>query len=91
MSAHPELSAKAARKAYRHEVRMVAVRPRRAGLWLLAAAMLLFALPFAGVHSLGGWSPQFLALAAAALAAPLLAASVILRRRYVERRLQESE
>lgn len=87
MSARPDLSTRAARKAYKHELRMVAVRPRRVALWLVAAAMLLFALPLAGVHSLGGWSPRFLALGAAALATPLLIATVLLRRRYVERRL----
>ena len=33
----PNLGTKAGRKAFRHEMRMVAVRPRRWGLWLLTA------------------------------------------------------
>ena len=91
MSTRPDLTTKAARKAYKHEVRMVAVRPRRAGLALLGAAMVLIALPFAGVHSIGGLGPQFLAVVAVALATPLLVASIILRRRYVEKRLGGEE
>ncbi len=79
----PDLSTKAGRKAYRHELRMVAVRPRRWGLWLLTIGILLMLMPAAmGVHSLLGWSPLFLELVACALAAPLLVASVVLRRRY---------
>lgn len=79
----PNLSTKAGRKAWRHEMRMVAVRPRRWGLWLLTLGILLMLLPGAtGVHSIGGWSPRFLGLIAAALAIPLLVMSVILKRRY---------
>jgi hypothetical protein len=62
---------------------MVAVRPRRAGLALLAIAILLALLPVAGVHDLFGWSPRFLALCVSTLAAPLLIAAALLRARYV--------
>lgn len=83
----PDLSTRAGRRAYRHELRMVAVRPRRVGLTLLAAAMLLLALPLAGVHSLLGWSPRFLAIAATVLAIPFLVAAQRLRARYRAHRL----
>lgn len=84
----PDLSTKAGRKAYRHELRMVAVRPRRYGLWLLTLATVLIVMPGAmDVHSLFGWSPTLLGLGAAALAVPLLIAGVVLRSRYHRRRI----
>ncbi|MEJ7926773.1 hypothetical protein WG908_08410 [Sphingobium sp. AN641] len=83
MSRPPDLSTKAGRKAWTHEMRMVAVRPRRWGLWLLTAGVLLMLAPGAlGVHDLWGWSPRFLGLVLAAPAVPLLALSVVLKRRY---------
>lgn len=52
---HPDLSTKEGRKAHRHDMRMVAVRPRRWGLWLLTAGFLLLLTPSAlNVHSLFG-------------------------------------
>jgi hypothetical protein len=79
----PDLGTRAGRKAYRHDRRMVAVRPRRWGLWLLALGLLLVLLPGAtGIHDIGGWSPRFLGLVAAALSVPPLVASVWLKRRY---------
>ena len=42
---HHDLSTKEGRKAHRHEMRMVAVRPRRWGLWLLTAGFLLVLTP----------------------------------------------
>jgi hypothetical protein len=87
MNHHPDLTTKAGRKAYKHELRMVAVRPRRAGLLLLGAGMILAALPLSGVHSLFGWSPRFLALGAVAAAAPFLIAATWLRGRHHRRRL----
>ncbi|QUT06003.1 hypothetical protein KFK14_00370 [Sphingobium phenoxybenzoativorans] len=87
MSHHPDLTTKEGRKAYKHELRMVAVRPRRVGLLLLGVAMILAALPLSGVHSLLGWSPRFLALGAVALATPFLVAAALLRGRYHKRRL----
>ena len=76
------------RKALRHEMRMVAVRPRRWGLWLLALGALLLILPSAfGVHSLMGWSPMLLGLIACAAAMPLLVAGAVLRRRYLKGQL----
>ena len=51
-------------------------------LALLAAAILLGAMPFGGMHSLWGWSPRFLALCAVALAVPFLFVATLLRRRY---------
>lgn len=84
---HPDLTTKAGRKAYKHELRMVAVRPRRVGLLLLGAGMILAALPLSGVHSLFGWSPRFLALGAVALATPFLVVAALLRGRYHKRRL----
>lgn len=78
----PDLTTKQGRKAWKHDLRMVAVRPRRVGLVLLAVAMMLGAMPFGGMHSLWGWSPRFLALCAVALAVPFLIAATLLRRRY---------
>lgn len=87
----PDLSTKAGRKAWRHEIRMVAVRPRRWGLRLLAMGLLLMLLPGAtGLHSIGGWSPRFLGLVCVALAVPLLVISVVLKRRYRRRRTSGS-
>ncbi len=87
MSGPPDLSTKAGRKAWRHELRMVAVRPRRWGLWLLTVGVLLILTPGAlGVHDLMGWSPRFLGMVVASLSAPFLIASVILRRRYLNAR-----
>lgn len=78
---------KTARKALRHELRMVAVRPRRWGLWLLTIGLMLMLAPAAwGIHSLWGWSPLFLGMAAACVSVPLLAASIWLRRRYARQR-----
>ncbi|MFX4085032.1 hypothetical protein ACKU27_08000 [Sphingobium yanoikuyae] len=79
---------KARRKALRHEMRMVAVRPRRWGLWLLTLGALLLILPSAfGVHSLMGWSPMLLGLVACAASLPLLVAGAVLRRRYLKGQL----
>jgi hypothetical protein len=81
---HPD-SEKARRKALRHEMRMVAVRPRRWGLWLLTLGALLLILPSAfGVHSVMGWSPMLLGLVACAASLPLLVAGAVLRRRYLK-------
>lgn len=88
MPHRPDLSTKAGRKAYKHELRMVAVRPRRIGLWLLAAGILLLLLPMvADVHDIAGYSPRFLGLALAAAATPFLIISVWLRGRYHRHRL----
>jgi hypothetical protein len=85
----PDLSTKAGRKAYRHELRMVAVRPRRYGLWLLALGLLLMLLPMlTGVHSLFGWSPRVLGLGACLASLPLLIAGVLLRTRYHRTRMK---
>ncbi|MGC4250972.1 MAG: hypothetical protein QM605_05730 [Sphingobium sp.] len=84
----PDLSTKAGRKAWRHEMRMVAVRPRRYGLWLLTIGMLLIVMPSAlGIYSLFGLWPPFLGVAAMLLAAPLLVAGVVLRQRYRRMRM----
>lgn len=86
--APPDLSTRAGRKAWRHEMRMVAIRPRRWGLWLLTLGILLMLLPAAtGIHSIGGWSPRFLGLVAGTLAVPLLGISIWLKRRYLRGRL----
>lgn len=78
-----DLTTRAGRKALRHDMRMVAVRPRRWGLWLLAAGALMMVLPSAlDIHSLGGWSPSVIGLALIAVAVPLLIGAAILRRRY---------
>ncbi|NWK96758.1 hypothetical protein DM806_14025 [Sphingobium lactosutens] len=83
-----DLSTKAGRKAFRHEMRMVAVRPRRWGLWLLAIGALLLIAPSAlDIHSLLGWSPVWLGLVACLAALPLLIAGAVLRRRYRRGRL----
>ncbi|WP_066518030.1 hypothetical protein [Sphingobium cloacae] len=84
----PDLSTKAGRKAWRHEMRMVAVRPRRYGLWLLTIGMLLIVMPSAlGIYSLFGLWPPFLGAAAMLSSAPLLIAGVALRRRYRRMRM----
>lgn len=89
MHDQPDLSTKAGRKAYRHELRMVAVRPRRIGLWLMVAGLLVMALPLvAGIHSIAGLSPQFLGAAMMAAAVPLLIAAVLLRSRYHVQRMR---
>jgi predicted transporter len=86
---HPDLSTRAGRRAYRHELRMVAVRPRRVGLGLLLAGLVVMALPLAaGIHAIAGFSPQFLGLAMAALGVPFLIAGMALRTRYHRRRMQ---
>lgn len=85
---HPDLSTKEGRKAHRHEMRMVAVRPRRWGLWLLTAGFLLLLTPSAlNVHSLFGLWPPMLGAVCIIAGVPLLVASVILKRRYVQQRI----
>ncbi len=84
----PDLSTKAGRKAWRHEMRMVAVRPRRWGLWLLTVGALLVVMPSAlGVYSLFGLWPPLLGAGAMLLAVPLLIAGVVLRGRYRRMRM----
>jgi hypothetical protein len=86
---HPDFTSRAARKAYRHERRMAAVRARRLGLWLLALGALLLMLPWAfGAHSLFGWSPRVLGLFACLAALPLLLAAIFLRARYHRGRMR---
>ena len=90
MNDRPDLSTKAGRKAYRHELRMVAVRPRRIGLWLLVAALMVMALPWAaGVHSIGGLSPWIVGVGMAAAAVPFLAVGIVLRSRYHRQRMKD--
>jgi hypothetical protein len=84
----PDLSTKAGRKAWRHEMRMVAVRPRRWGLWLLTLGFLLVMAPAAfGIHSIGGWSPSLIGSLLMLAALPLLIAGALLRRRYRQGRM----
>lgn len=84
----PDLSTKAGRKAWRHEMRMVAVRPRRWGLWLLTLGFLLMVAPSAfGLHSIFGWSPSLLGSLSMLCALPLLIAGVVLRRQYRRTRM----
>lgn len=83
-----DLSTKAGRKALRHEMRMVAVRPRRWGLWLLTLGFLLLMAPTAfGVHAIGGWSPGLIGILLMLAALPFLVAGALLRRRYRRRRM----
>ena len=85
----PDLSTKAGRKAYKHELRMVAVRPRRYGMWLLVLGAFLLGLPpLMGVHSLAGWSPSVLGMLCGVAAAPLLALGVVRRAAYHRRRIR---
>ncbi|HKY80869.1 MAG TPA: hypothetical protein VJM09_05285 [Sphingobium sp.] len=85
---HHDLSTREGRKAHRHEMRMVAVRPRRWGLWLLTAGFLLLLTPSAlNVHSLFGLWPPMLGAACVMAGVPLLAASVVLKRRYARQRV----
>lgn len=87
----PNLTTKNGRKAWRHDRRMVAARPRRMGLALLAASMLLAVLPLAGVHSVGGLSPRFLALCVLGLAVPFLVVGAWLRKRYLRSLTHEGD
>lgn len=85
---HHDLSTREGRKAHRHEMRMIAVRPRRWGLWLLTAGFLLLLTPSAlDVHSLFGLWPPMLGAMCIMIGAPLLVASVILKRRYARQRM----
>lgn len=68
----PDLTTKAGRKAYRHDMRMVAIRPRRISMALLAIGIALMLLPLAGVHDLSGWSPRFLGLIGMVASLPFL-------------------
>ncbi|WP_176592967.1 hypothetical protein [Sphingobium sp. EM0848] len=86
---HPDLSTEEGRKAHHHEMRMVAVRPRRWGLWLLTAGFLLLLTPSAlNVHSLFGFWPPMLGAACIMAGVPLLAVSVVLKRRYARLRIE---
>lgn len=87
----PDLTTKAGRKAWRHDMRMVAVRPRRAGMILLAVGIGTMLLPLAGVHDVGGWSPRVLGLVPVALSIPFLIAARILRGRWVRGRLASGQ
>lgn len=85
---HHDLSTKEGRKAHRHEMRMIAVRPRRWGLWLLTAGFLLLLTPSAlDVHSLFGLWPPMLGALCFMVGTPLLVASVVLKRRYLQQRM----
>lgn len=88
---YPDLSTKEGRKAHRHEMRMVAVRPRRLGLWLLTAGCLLLLTPSAlNIHSLFGLWPPMLGALCIIAGAPLLAASVMLKRRHLRQGIASS-
>ena len=64
-------------------MRMVAIRPRRWGLWLMTLGFLLMVMPSAmGIHAIFGWSPSLVGIVLIAAALPLLILSVILKRRY---------
>src|SRR3546814_11197516 len=79
---HPDLSTKEGRKAHRHEMRMVAVRPRRWGLWLLTAGFLLVLAPSAlNLHSLFGLWPTMLGALCIFMGFPLLAGSGVVEGR----------
>ncbi|HJT41741.1 MAG TPA: hypothetical protein VJ762_15535 [Sphingobium sp.] len=85
---HHDLSTREGRKAHRHEMRMIAVRPRRWGLWLLTAGFLLLLTPSAlNVHSLFGLWPPMLGAVCIIAGVPLLVASVVLKRRYARQRV----
>ncbi len=67
---------------------MIAVRPRRWGLWLLTAGFLLLLTPSAlNVHSLFGLWPPMLGAVCIIAGVPLLVASVVLKRRYARQRV----
>ena len=85
---HHDLSTREGRKAHRHEMRMIAARPRRWGLWMLTAGFLLLLAPSAlDVHSLFGLWPPMLGALCVMIGAPLLVASVVLKRRYARQRI----
>src|SRR3546814_20056403 len=72
-------------------MRMVAVRPRRWGLWLLTAGFLLVLAPSAlNLHSLFGLWPPMLGALCIIMGVPLLAASVVLKRRSLRQRDRKS-
>ncbi|MEA3390895.1 MAG: hypothetical protein U9R64_16675 [Pseudomonadota bacterium] len=83
----PDLTTKAGRKAFRHEMRMVAVRPRRWGLWLLTAGFVLLLAPSAfDVHAIFGWSPSVIGTLLMLAALPLLTVGALRRRAYMRGR-----
>ncbi|WP_150290137.1 hypothetical protein [Sphingobium estronivorans] len=83
-----DLTTKEGRKAHRHELRMIAVRPRRWRLWLLTAGFLLLLTPSAlKVHSLFGLWPPMLGALCVMMGVPLLVTSVVLKRRYLRQRV----
>jgi hypothetical protein len=87
-AAPPDRSSKAGRKAWRREMRMVAVRPRRWGLWLLATGLLVWVMPSAlGVHALFGWSPSLIGIVLTLAALPLLTIAAVRRRRFARGRM----
>ena len=86
---HHDLTTREGRKAHKHEMRMIAVRPRRWGLWLLTAGFLLLLAPSAvNMHSLFGLWPPMLGAVCVIAGVPLLVASVVLKRRYVRQRVE---
>jgi predicted branched-subunit amino acid permease len=86
-AAPPDLKTKAGRKAWRHELRMVAVRPRRWGLGLLTLGFLLWVLPSAlGIHAIFGWSPSLIGIVLMLAAFPLLIVAAVRRRRHARGR-----
>lgn len=88
----PDLSTRSGRKAFRHEMRMVAVRPRRWGLWLLTAGFLALLTPSAfGVHAIFGVSPSLIGIVLMLAALPLLVVGALRRRRYRQGRLRSMQ
>lgn len=88
----PDLSTRAGRKAFRRDMQMVAVRPRRWGLWLLTAGFLLLLAPSAfGIHALFGWSPSLIGIVLMLAALPLLIVGALRRRRHRQGRLARAQ
>ena len=87
----PDLSTREGRRAYRRELRTVAVKSRRIGLMILVAGLMVGLLPIMGVHAIAGWSPRFLALLLSCLGALLLIVAITLRTRYHQQRMRGVE
>jgi len=84
----PDLDDPAARYAYRSELRAIAVLPRRIGLMLLVAGVIIFLLPMWDVHAVGDYSTDVVALCLIATAWLLLGFAMWVRSRYHNHRMR---
>lgn len=84
----PDLSSKEGLRAYRLELRTIAVLPRKIGMLLLMLGVGFLMLPAIGVHEVDGWSPVFVGLMMAGVAWLFLGFAIIVRMRYHRHRMR---